>query len=185
MMNSILLAILLGTLFGFVLHRIGATDGDYLINMLRLRNTHLMKTILLGIGVATVLTFVALQFHLLPIEHFSVKTLNAGVLWGGIIFGIGWALAGYCPGTGVTALGAAKKDAGFYVAGGLLGAFLYSKSYSTFDQLGWFDSLSQTSQTLVSLNPNIQGIFSAPIVGILFGIALIAIAFILPKQFIK
>lgn len=185
-MNEIILAIILGILFGFVLHRIGATDGDYLINMLRLRNTHLMKTILFGIGVATVLTFISYGLNLLDPGHFSIKALNIGVVVGGVIFGIGWALAGYCPGTGVSALGAGKKDAVFYVLGGIVGAFIYSKTYQVFSNMGWFEELFGGKQTLVTLTPDIQGILpGGSLTGIIFGVILIGIAFILPQQFIK
>lgn len=185
-MSEIILAVILGALFGFVLHRIGATDGDKLINMLRLRDTHLMKTILFGIGVATVLTFISHGLGILDASHFSIKTLHTGVIVGGLIFGIGWALAGYCPGTGVTALGTGKKDAIFYVLGGIAGAFIYTKTYTLFDGMGWFKELLVGKQTLVTLTPEIQGILpGGSIVGVLLGVTLIVIATVLPKSFIK
>ena len=56
-MTSILLAILIGGAFGFVLDRVGATNPDYIIGMLRLSKLHLMKTILLAIGVAGAVVF--------------------------------------------------------------------------------------------------------------------------------
>ncbi|MGL4735903.1 MAG: DUF6691 family protein [Cellulosilyticaceae bacterium] len=184
-MNEILLAVGLGALFGFVLHRIGATDGDYLIGMLRLRNTHLMKTILFGIGVATVLTFISFGLNILEVSHFSIKALNMGVIIGGAIFGIGWALAGYCPGTGVTAIGAGKKDAIFYILGGLVGALIYSKTYTFFADMGWFEEILAGQQTLVTLRPDVLGFFESSFVGIVFGLLLMGIPFVLPKKFIK
>ena len=56
-MQQLLLALLIGGLFGFVLDRIGATNPGYIIKMLNLTDLHLMKTILAGIGVASVLLF--------------------------------------------------------------------------------------------------------------------------------
>jgi F0F1-type ATP synthase assembly protein I len=50
-MTTIILAIVIGAAFGFALDRVGATNPGYIISMLRLGNLHLMKTILLAIGV--------------------------------------------------------------------------------------------------------------------------------------
>ena len=47
---EILLAVILGGAFGFVLHRIGATNPTRLIDMLRLSDLKLEKVILFSIG---------------------------------------------------------------------------------------------------------------------------------------
>lgn len=182
-MNTILLAILLGTLFGFVLHRIGATDGDRLINMLRLKDLRLMKTILFGIGVATVLIFISNTLGLLNVEHFSIKSLNIGVIIGGVIFGLGWALSGYCPGTAVSGLGAFKKDALFYLLGGVVGAFLFTQTYSYFHSLGWFEKLTTGTETLITLTPELTGLLPIDSIGgIVFGGILILLATLIPAK---
>ena len=98
---EIILAILLGTLFGFVLHRVGASNPENIINMLRLKDLHLMKAILLAIGVASSILFVGLATGFINPSHISIKASYWGVLVGGMILGTGWAIAGYCPGTGV------------------------------------------------------------------------------------
>jgi uncharacterized membrane protein YedE/YeeE len=48
-----------------------------------------------------------------------------GVLFGGLLFGTGMAVFGYCPGTGVAACGAGRKDAMVGVLGMLVGALMY------------------------------------------------------------
>lgn len=185
-MNEIVLAIVLGALFGFVLHRIGAADGDKLINMLRLRDTELMKTILLGIGIAATLIFTSNALGILDIGHFDIKALNVGVIVGGIIFGIGWAVAGYCPGTAVSGIGAGKKDAVVYVLGGLVGAYLFSQTYKIFNELGWFEKILGDTVALINVSEDIQGLIPVGnIGGIVFGVILIGIAIVLPKKMIK
>lgn len=41
-MESVILAVFLGAIFGFAIHRVGASDPQYIINMLRLTDLHLM-----------------------------------------------------------------------------------------------------------------------------------------------
>ena len=119
---EIILAIVIGAAFGAVLDRIGATNPNLIGKMLNLTNLHLMKTILLAIGVASVLTFAGQMAGLVDVGNMSVKTAYAGVFIGGLMLGFGWALSGFCPGTGVCAAAAGRRDAWAFVAGGLLGA---------------------------------------------------------------
>ena len=83
---SILLAVIIGAFFGFVLHRVGATNPQIIINMLRLRDFHLMKVILFAIGISSALLFAGMSIGLVSPENLSVKSSYWGVLIGGIIF---------------------------------------------------------------------------------------------------
>jgi uncharacterized membrane protein YedE/YeeE len=139
-MTTIVLAIIIGAAFGFALDRVGATNPGYIISMLRLGNLHLMKTILLAIGVASVVLFTGLLSGLIDPGHLSVKTAYAGVVIGGALLGLGFAAAGYCPGTGLAAAATGRKDALFFTAGGLLGAAAYMVSYAWVKATGVLDS---------------------------------------------
>lgn len=60
----------------------------------------------------------------------SHKAMNVGgVVAGGLLFGAGWAVGGFCPGTAVGALGEGRVHALFVIAGMLLGAALYAEAY--------------------------------------------------------
>ena len=98
---TIFLALIIGGLFGFVLDRIGATNPTVLGRMLALINMGLMKAILLAIGVGSVLMFAGQMVGLVDVGHMSVKTAYIGVFVGGLLLGTGWAIGGYCPGTGL------------------------------------------------------------------------------------
>ena len=58
----IILAIILGTAFGFALDQAKASDPEKIINMLRLKDFHLMKVILFAIGFSSLLLFILLAF---------------------------------------------------------------------------------------------------------------------------
>jgi uncharacterized membrane protein YedE/YeeE len=53
----------------------------------------------------------------------------AGIFIGGSLFGVGMAVLGYCPGTGVAACGEGRKDAYFGLMGMFVGAAIYVLFY--------------------------------------------------------
>ncbi len=126
---DIFLAIVIGGIFGFVLHRVGAGNPQNLINMLRLQDLHLAKVILLAIGFSSLILFALLATGTINESHISIKAAYAGVVVGGLIFGIGFGIAGYCPGTCLVGVGGGRKDAFFFIAGGLVGAILFTLAY--------------------------------------------------------
>jgi hypothetical protein len=118
-----------GVLFGVVLSRARVTDWDTITAMFRLADFHLFGVIGSAIAVA------AFGFWLLrraggrtvagaPLE-LSRKPWRAGAVWGGLVFGAGWAVSGACPGTSLVQVGEGKALALFTVAGILAGTYLY------------------------------------------------------------
>ncbi len=160
---DIILAIILGLLFGFALHRVGATNPHVIINMLRLTDLHLVKVILFAIAVSSALLFTGMATGLIDPAHLSIKTSYWGVLIGGAIFGVGWVVAGYCPGTGVAAVGDGRKDALFFVLGGLLGAYIYMLIYPKFKGLPLMEKVLG-GKVALAVTPNES--FSAIITGV-------------------
>ncbi len=182
---EIIWAIILGTIFGFVLQRIGAADPEKIIGMLRLTDMHLAKTILTAIGVSSGLLFVGMLTGVIDAGHLSIKTMNVGVLIGGAILGLGWGLSGFCPGTGVVAVGSGRKDAIFFIIGGLVGAGLFMILFSLLDKTGVFTDILGGAVTLAKTTDKADVIFSnlhGAIVAGVIGVAMIIIAWILPKS---
>ena len=149
---SILLAIIVGTLFGFALHRAGAGNPQYIIQMLRLRDMHLAKVILFAIGFSSLLLFSLLAIGVIEQSHISIKTAYLGVIVGGLIFGAGFAVGGYCPGTCLVGAAGGRKDALYFVLGGLVGAGIFTVLYGSLTE--WFpalfDSVAGGKTTLAS-----------------------------------
>ncbi len=183
---QIFLAVLLGTLFGFVLHRIAAASPQVIIDMLRLRDLRLMKTIIFAIGLATCGLFVGLATGLIDAAHLSVKASYAGVIAGGGLLGLGWAISGFCPGTSVVAAGAGRKDALYFIGGGLVGAFCYMLAYPWFKQIGILDPISAGKVTVAATGSEAYPALAAGLPGwltaLLIGVALMVVAWRLPVK---
>lgn len=181
-MTTIFLAILIGAAFGAVLDRIGATDPNWIGRMLSLTHLHLMKTILLAIGVGSALMFGGQMLGLVEVGHMSVKAAYAGVFIGGLMLGAGWAMAGYCPGTGLGAAATGRKDAWFFVAGGLLGAAAYMVSYPAWKNTGLLEGDKLTLGAVPGSGYDSLSALPGDVLGLALGLLFVAIAFALPEQ---
>ncbi len=128
-MNILLLGLITGIAFGYVLQRIGVAQCACLFNALNLKNLKAIKVIGTAIAVGI--------FILYPLQAAGAVALGArtlyvgGVVVGGALFGLGFAMTGLCPGTALAALGAGKKDILYLVAGALTGSFFYALVYDS------------------------------------------------------
>ncbi len=172
---TIFLAIILGILFGFALQRVGATNPQNIINMMRLKDLHLMKAIFFAIGISSTLLFLLMAVGIIDVGHLSVKSSYIGVIVGGGLLGLGFAVAGYCPGTGLTALADGRKDALIFILGGLIGALIYTLIYGSIQGSWLFNKiaggkvmLATGSDEFQALLPFIPGPFLAAAIGIVF-----------------
>jgi len=122
-MNSIL-AIVFGIAFGFILQRAGALEYKHILRTLRLIDLRIAKFMFLSVGISTVGVFSLRTMGLISLD--MIKFNSVGTLLGGLIFGVGFAITGYCPGTSIGAWAEGKKDAVFVVLGGLLAVLTFT-----------------------------------------------------------
>jgi len=124
MIAKLLLGLFSGIAFGFVIQRVGATDPD------RMTRAHLMLD-------ADIPRFMLAAVALSAIGLFGLQAAGVGrtmvlptslVATGlaAAIFGVGWGLCGYCPGTTWAAVGEGRLDAVFALLGGLAGAAVFA-----------------------------------------------------------
>ena len=182
---EIIYAIVLGTLFGFVLQRVGAADPDKIIGMLRLTDLHLMKAIFAAIGIASALFFVGVMLGVFDAGHLSIKSMYWGVIVGGLMLGAGWALSGFCPGTGIVAAGAGRFDGVFFVLGGLVGAAIFMLGYGQLKGTWLLGELfgGKTSIVESSSSTALVGGNWGMMIAIGLGVAMVVVAKMLPDSF--
>ena len=132
------LYLLLGTFFGFVLSRSGAADYDMIQGMFLFERLQLYGII----GTAVALTAPGLWWLRrrgttasgAPLA-WDLKPLHRGNIAGGLLFGIGWSIAGMCPGPILVNIGEGKIYALAALAGALTGAGAFGALYSRLQRL--------------------------------------------------
>ncbi|NCB31753.1 MAG: hypothetical protein EOM66_10145, partial [Clostridia bacterium] len=158
---EIVLAIILGCLFGAALYWVGASSPKKLTAMLRLEDLTLMKIIVFAIGFASVLLSVFSLLGWLNVAHLSVKATNLGVVIGGLLFGVGFGTVGTCPGTCVAAAGSGGAGKAISaILGGLFGAWLFSMTYGFWKDLGLFQVMDLGKLTLFQISEKFPSVFS-------------------------
>jgi len=116
-----------GILFGFLMQKAHVIRYDKQVGAMRLTDFTIFKFMLSAIIVGMVGIYFLKDAGIVSL---SVKSTSLGAnIIGGLIFGIGWALAGYCPGTAAGALGEGRWDALIAIVGMLVGAALYAEAY--------------------------------------------------------
>ncbi len=116
---QLILGLLFGICFGFLLQKGGVTSFDVIEGQLLLTDFTVLRLMLSAVIVGMA------GFHLL--KHFGLVRLHAAEgsvganVIGGLIFGVGFALLGYCPGTVAGAVGTGELDALF---GGMIGLLI-------------------------------------------------------------
>ena len=126
-MMTLVYGLITGILFGFFLQKGRVLRYDKQIGALLLQDMTIVKFMLSHIVVAMVGVYFLYDMGLVKL---SLKPMIIGaVVIGGLIFGLGWGLLGYCPGTSLGALGEGRTDAIWGIAGMLVGAGIYAEAY--------------------------------------------------------
>ena len=127
-----MLPTLFGLAFGFLLQRGGMGKYHVLMGQLLLTDWSVVKVMLTAIlvgmvGVLSMHSMGLVKLHLKPTKVVA----NVG---GGLIFGAGFALLGYCPGSAAVALGEGHWDALLGMAGLVAGSYFYAECSAWLDR---------------------------------------------------
>lgn len=125
---------LLGTLFGIILTKSEVISWFRIHDMFLFKEAHMYliigSAVLVGIISVQILKRTKAKSIGGEELNFKGKDYHKGTLIGGLIFGLGWAITGACPGPIFAQLGAGEFPAIFTLAGALLGAYLYHSNKS-------------------------------------------------------
>ncbi len=126
-MTQLLYGLITGLLFGFLLQKGRVLRYDKQLGALRLQDMTIVKFMLSSVVVGMIGIY---ALHDLGLVKLSIKpTIIGPVVLGGLIFGVGWGMLGYCPGTSMGAVGEGRLDALFGIAGMIAGAALFAEAY--------------------------------------------------------
>lgn len=129
--RQLVLGLLFGIVFGFLLQKGGVAKYEVLMGQFFLTDFTVIKVMLTAIIVGMLGIF---SLRALGLVELHVKpTRYAANIAGGLLFGIGLGLLGYCPGTGVAALGQGNYDAIAGVLGLMAGSYLYAETSGRLD----------------------------------------------------
>jgi uncharacterized membrane protein YedE/YeeE len=124
---SLALALLFGIFFGLSLERSGLGDPHRLTGVFYFRDFTVPKVMFTAIVVASTGIYLLSDLHLLDLERvYIIPTFFWPQLAGGLIFGVGFVVSGYCPGTAVTGFASGRIDALVTMAGVSAGSFLFA-----------------------------------------------------------
>jgi uncharacterized membrane protein YedE/YeeE len=128
--TSLLLAVIIGFFFGFFLQRGGLGDPHKLTGVFYLTDFTAPKAMFTAILVASSGVYLLSDLGLMDIgKMWLVPTFFRSQIAAGFVFGIGFVLSGYCPGTVIAALASGRLDALLAMAGIAAGSFLFAILY--------------------------------------------------------
>ena len=139
MSTAQLLGLITGVGFGFLLQKGRVLRFDKQLGAMLLKDMTIIKFMMSAILVGMIGILALSGLDIIKLGH---KSMNVGaVLIGGALFGGGWAIMGYCPGTSVGALAEGRWHAIFAIVGMIAGAAIYAELYPFFQStvLAWAD----------------------------------------------
>jgi uncharacterized protein len=163
---ELVIAGVLGFGFGFCLERAGFGSARKLTAVFYLYDMAVVKVMFTAIVTAMVGLFVLSSAGILDLSELYVEPTNvAAQAIGGLLFGAGFIVGGYCPGTSIAAVATGRKDGMAFALGMLCGVYAYAELTPGID--AWIKAGAQGELTLPSLTGLSMGWFALAFVAFL------------------
>jgi uncharacterized membrane protein YedE/YeeE len=160
------LALALGIGFGFALERAGFGSARKLTAVFYLYDMAVVKVMFTAIVTAMVGLFALSAIGALDLTELYLEPTNfVAQIGGGLLFGAGFIVGGYCPGTAMAAIATGRKDAMLFAGGMLAGVLAYAEFTPQLD--AWYKASAIPDLTLPSLTGVGMGWFAAAFVAFL------------------
>lgn len=130
---QLVLGLVSGIVFGFLLQKGGVTSYDVITGQLLLSDFTVVKVMLSAVLVGMIGVYALKGVGAVHL-HCRSGSVGATVI-GGLIFGAGFALLGYCPGTAAGAAGTGALDAVIGMTGIVIGAAAFARLYPSLDRV--------------------------------------------------
>ncbi len=170
--GSVAFVFLIGILFGVIIQLTRLDTFEKIAGFAMLRDFNVPKMMFLTIGLTSMGLYFMIQFGYA--EYHAKPVLIGGLIVGGLIFGVGMAIFGLCPGTGPMALAEGKIDVLVGIIGGLVAGGLFTWMYGDIKGLLGPDFGKVTLDTIAGESGSFW-IF-------VYGIGISIVAFLLPDK---
>jgi uncharacterized membrane protein YedE/YeeE len=166
--TALLFAIIIGIGFGFFLEQAGFGSSVKLAQQFYLRDLTVFKVMFTAIITAMLGLFWLSWLGMVDLSLIPVlPTYLIPQLVGGLIFGVGFVMGGYCPGTCVVASVTGKMDGWIHLLGMFLGIFLFGELYPLVAD--WYSSTPMGEMTLAQFFGFSHGIIVLVLVVVALG----------------
>jgi uncharacterized membrane protein YedE/YeeE len=156
----LLTAAAIGVGFGFLLERAGFGSARKLTAVFYLTDMAVVKVMFTAIVTAMVGVYVLAAAGWLDLDEiYLVPTNYAAQFVGGLVFGAGFIVGGYCPGTAVAAGATGRIDGMVFILGIVAGIGVYAELMTGVD--AWIRNTNQGEMTLATLTGLPSGVFVA------------------------
>lgn len=127
---ALLVSLIIGMGFGFALERGGFGSSKVLAGIFYGRDWRVLKVMFTAIVVAMLGLYFAEGMGLVVMDQIAFRStyLKSQVV-GGLMLGVGFVVAGYCPGTSIVGMVSGKLDAIFALVGVVLGIGVFEETF--------------------------------------------------------